>query len=231
MLPLSENELDELVARERERGSPPLTDWDSLATRLRAEGLITTSAGGSRFASRTWMQAAAAVLLLVGGAAIGRYTGYTGYTGYIGYTANASSNQSAQSQIAASPNTTGQTAAVASAASSHSGNASMVSTTPPEFHSPEEAWAALNRAGEEYQRASAYLSASNTDVPMPTTPDTYRTRLAALDNVMTEMRSALHEAPHDPVINQYYLATVGAREATLRQLGTTLPAGARLNRF
>jgi hypothetical protein len=75
------------------------------------------------------------------------------------------------------------------------------------------------------------LSASNTDVPMPTSPDTYRTRLAALDNVMTEMRSALHEAPQDPVINQYYLATVGAREATLRQLGTTLPAGARLNRF
>jgi hypothetical protein len=104
-------------------------------------------------------------------------------------------------------------------------------TTTPEFKSPEEAWATLNRAGEEYQRASAYLSASNSDIPMPTNPDTYRTRLAALDNVMTEMRSALHEAPQDPVINQYYLATVGAREATLRQLGTTLPAGARLNRF
>jgi hypothetical protein len=106
-----------------------------------------------------------------------------------------------------------------------------VSTSAPEFKSPEEAWATLNRAGEEYQRASAYLSASKTEVPMPTNPDTYRTRLAALDNVMTEMRAALHEAPHDPVINQYYLATVGAREATLRQLGTTLPAGARLNRF
>ena len=230
MLPLSENELDDLVARERERGSPPLTDWDSLAARLRAEGLITSGTGGSRFTSRTWMQAAAAVLLVLGGAAIGRYT------------ANASSNQGAQSQSAASsntaspnaasPNVTGQTAAVARAASANeSGSATLASTNPPEFHSPEEAWATLNRAGEEYQRASAYLSASNTDVPMPTTPDTYRTRLAALDNVMSEMRSALHEAPHDPVINQYYLATVGAREATLRQLGTTLPAGARLNRF
>jgi hypothetical protein len=49
--------------------------------------------------------------------------------------------------------------------------------------------------------------------------------------VMTDMRAALHESPNDPVINQYYLATVGAREATLRQLGTTLPAGAKLNRF
>src|SRR5687767_15336358 len=86
MLPLSEKELDELVARERERGAlpPPLTDWDSLADRLRAEGLIKTPAfgggGGSgngvggRFAPRIWMQAAAAMLLVAGGAALGRVT-------------------------------------------------------------------------------------------------------------------------------------------------------------
>jgi hypothetical protein len=220
MLPLSENELDDLVARERERGAPPLTDWDSLATRLRAEGLIKHSASGGRFTARTWMQAAAAMLLVAGGAAIGRYT------------ATAPDRDSSTSQEAEAPNASGQTAAIASTAGSgETGNAATVSTSPPEFHSPEEAWVTLNRAGEEYQRASAYLSASNTEVPMPTNPDTYRTRLAALDNVMTEMRAALHEAPHDPVINQYYLATVGAREATLRQLGTTLPAGARLNRF
>jgi hypothetical protein len=49
---------------------------------------------------------------------------------------------------------------------------------------------------------------------------------------MAEIRGALKEAPQDPVINQYYLQTVGAREATLRQLGTTLrPAGVSLNRF
>jgi len=219
MLPLSEKDLDELVARERERGSPPLTDWDSIATQLRAEGLIRDSALGGRLAARTWMQAAAAVLLVAGGVAAGRYT------------ASASAVQSVASESAATPNSSGQTAAIASSSSPENASATAVSTSAPEFKSPEEAWATLNRAGEEYQRASAYLSASNTEVPMPTTPDTYRTRLAALDNVMSEMRSALHEAPHDPVINQYYLATVGAREATLRQLGTTLPAGARLNRF
>ena len=219
MLPLSEKDLDELVARERECGSPPLTDWDSIATQLRAEGLIRDSALGGRLAARTWMQAAAAVLLVAGGVAAGRYT------------ASASAVQSVASESAATPNSSGQTAAIASSSSPENASATAVSTSAPEFKSPEEAWATLNRAGEEYQRASAYLSASNTEVPMPTTPDTYRTRLAALDNVMSEMRSALHEAPHDPVINQYYLATVGAREATLRQLGTTLPAGARLNRF
>jgi hypothetical protein len=202
MLPLSENELDDLVARERERGAPPLTNWDSIAAQLRLDGIIKSrSYGITGSGTRIFMQAAAAVVLVAGGAAIGRYTA----------PAKPVSNPvaSAPSALAANPDQPVQ----------------------PTFKSPEEAWATLNRAGEEYQRASAYLSASNTDVPMPTNPDTYRTRLAALDNVMTEMRSALHEAPQDPVINQYYLATVGAREATLRQLGTTLPAGARLNRF
>lgn len=214
MLPLSEKELDELVAHERERGSPPLTNWDSIAAQLRAEGLIKERAFGGRFATRTWMQAAAALLLVAGGAAIGRYT------------ATASAAPKNATQTAAIPNVPEQTAVAAQNVS-----ATNASATVAEFKTADEAWTTLNRAGEEYQRASAYLSASNTDVPMPTNPDTYRTRLAALDNVMTEMRAALHEAPHDPVINQYYMATVGAREATLRQLGTTLPAGARLNRF
>jgi hypothetical protein len=160
------------------------------------------------------MQAAAALLLVAGGAAIGRFT------------APASASVNTASQSSPTTSTPPQTASTGVA-----GTAATASNTAPEFRSPEEAWDVLNRAGEEYQRASAYLSASNTSVPLPTNPDTYRTRLAALDNVMSEMRSALNEAPHDPVINQYYLATVGAREATLRQLGTTLPAGARLNRF
>ena len=70
-MPLSDNALDEMVARERERGAPPLTDWDSLALRLRAEGLIREPIV-SRFASRRWMQMAAGVTLAIGGAAFGR---------------------------------------------------------------------------------------------------------------------------------------------------------------
>jgi hypothetical protein len=212
MLPLSDNELDALVARERERGSPPLTDWDSLSARLRAEGLIKSPRFGGMSSGRIWMRAAAAALLLAGGAVIGRTA------------ASGSSSSVVAPTPVVAPNVSGQTANAANASNTTNPSAS-------EFHSPEEAWATLNRAGEDYQRASAYLSASNKEVPLPSTPDTYRTRLVALDNVMTQMRQALHEAPQDPVINQYYLATVGAREATLRQLGTTLPAGAQLNRF
>lgn len=214
MLPLSENALDDLVVRERERGAPPLTDWQSLSAQLRSEGLIKDSPG-SRFGSRGVVRIAAALALAVGGAALGRIS------------AGAPPVPLSSGQIAAA-----STANAEMAPTSGDAGASLSSFPGSQFKSPEEAWEVLNRAGEEYQRASTYLSASNTEVSMPADPSQYRTRLAALDGVMTEIRGALKEAPEDPVINQYYLATVGAREATLRQLGTTLrPAGVSLNRF
>jgi hypothetical protein len=207
-MPLSENAFDEMVARERGRDAVPLTDWDSLSGRLRAEGLIRDPVV-SRFNARRWMQVAAGLTLAVGGAAAGR--------------ASAGASVIPKATAVAATEATPQEAPT---------NTSLVSSSSAQFRSPEEAWEVLNRAGEEYQRASIYLSANNTELPMPSNPSQYRTRLAALDNVMTEIRGALKEAPQDPVINQYYLATVGAREATLRQLGTTLsPAGVSLSRF
>jgi hypothetical protein len=211
MLPLSDNALDEMVARERERGAPPLTDWDSLSVRLCAEGLIREPVI-SRFTSKRWMQIAAGLTLVVGGAAAGRMS--AGAPLLPARTAASASQPAPQPATALATPVSNTTAGAA------------------EFKTAEEAWDALNRAGEEYQRASLYLSAMNTTVPLPDNPSQYRTRLAALDNVMAEIRGALKEAPQDPVINQYYLQTVGAREATLRQLGTTLrPAGVKLNRF
>jgi hypothetical protein len=206
MLPLTEDALDDMVIRERDRGAPPLTDWDTLSARLRAEGLIREPVG-SRFLSAGWMRMAAAVTLAVGGAAVGR----------------------ASAGAPLIPAATVQAAATEQAPAAEQG--ALASNTGATFSSPEEAWEVLNRSGEEYQRASAYLSENNNQVPMPAATDQYRTRLAALDNVMNEMRDAMAKSPQDPVINQYYLATVGAREATLRQLGTVLPASAQMNRF
>jgi hypothetical protein len=206
MLPLSENALDEMVNREKDRGMPPLTDWDTLSSRLRAEGLIRDTRT-QRFGMRPWMRMAAAVTLAVGGAAVGR----------------------ASAGAPLIPAATVQAAATEQAPAAEQG--ALASNTGATFSSPEEAWEVLNRSGEEYQRASAYLSENNNQVPMPAATDQYRTRLAALDNVMNEMRDAMAKSPQDPVINQYYLATVGAREATLRQLGTVLPASAQMNRF
>lgn len=223
MLPLSENALDELVARERERGAIPLTDWTSLSAQLREEGLIKSPAISSQFTlTKRWMQIAAAVTLTFAGAAVGRMTAGGAPAGSMEPMTVQSANDGSQSGVT-------QVSTQDPAAGAAEG-ASLASNKAP-FTSPDEAWDALNRSGAEYQRASAYLSSTGASQPMPGQPSQYRTRLAALDNVMQEMRGALKEAPQDPVINQYYRATVGVREATLRQLGTTLPAGARLNRF
>jgi hypothetical protein len=118
--------------------------------------------------------------------------------------------------------------------------ASLVADSMTAFRSTTDALVALARAEHDYQVASAYLlahdSSAGGDGARSAARDgdsssIYRARLAALDNVMAASREALYEAPHDPVINRYYLATVASREATLQQLNTALPAGARLTRF
>ncbi len=211
-----------MVARERERQSPALTDWGSLSAQLRSEGLMQSRPATERFISSRWMQIAAAVTLTFAGAAVGRMTAGAAPAGSMEPVAVQSTNDGSQSGV--TPVSTQDPAAGVDE------GASLASNNAP-FKSPEEAWDALNRSGAEYQRASAYLSSTGNTQTMPTAPAQYRTRLAALDNVMSEMRGALKEAPQDPVISQYYRATVGVREATLRQLGTTLPAGAQLNRY
>src|SRR6266566_6584084 len=71
---LSEENLAPLVSEERTRQQAPLNDWSTLAARAREEGLIRESPSRVWAASQPWVQAAAAVLLLVGGIAIGRTT-------------------------------------------------------------------------------------------------------------------------------------------------------------
>ena len=88
----------------------------------------------------------------------------------------------------------------------------------------------LTRTERDYRRATQYL-ADQTSPLASDRPEVYQRRLAVMDEVASLTRAALYEAPHDPVLNQYYLASLSAREATLRQLGTVLPVGAQINRF
>ena len=62
-------------------------------------------------------------------------------------------------------------------------------------------------------------------------PAAMRTRLAALDRTRRVLGEALNEAPYDPVINGYYLTTVGQREATLRQMNVVAPASMKLTSY
>jgi hypothetical protein len=210
MSPLSEEELDAMVDRERGRDLAPLNDWSTIAARLREEGIIRDSSRPMMIAgtSNWWIRAAAAVLIALGGAAAGRYS------------AARSVDQSAVA-ISAPDATPVQQASNITPATGVS-----------EFKSADDAWAVLNRAGAEYQKASAYLAANNTvQTTRADSAPVYQNRLAALDKVMSATHSALNQAPNDPVINQYYLATMGAREATRQQLNAVQTVGAKLKGF
>ena len=64
------------------------------------------------------------------------------------------------------------------------------------------------------QARDAFLAANNSSSGARDSLAMYSARLVALDKVFDATESALQAAPHDPVINQYYLATMGARTAT-----------------
>jgi hypothetical protein len=182
---LSEEKLDELVAAERERQQPPLNDWQTIAARAREEGLIRESSSGGWASGQPWMRAAAAVLLLVGGIAIGRTT-------------------------IALPSSIGSSSAVNGSPS----QSTAPTTGEASFASVEEATASLESAARDYERASKFLAANNTSTSNNDSSAIYTARLAALDQMANATENALQTAPHDPVINQYYLATMGARVAT-----------------
>lgn len=198
----------------------PLSAWSRLAPQLRAEGIIVDSSrlgvpeggGGATvtvihdrrrkppFEVRAWaLRAAAALALLVGGAAMGR--------------------------VSAGLPLFGSGASVA-------GAAVPVAVTAPDFRSNDEALRVLTSAQQQYQSAAAFLAAQDTSSRfIGMNQDAYTARLAALDEIAAAARAALYRTPQDPMLNQYYLTTLGAREATLRQIGATLPDSRRLERY
>ena len=193
---VSEDRFDQLVSDERARDGATLNTWETIAARAREEGLI-RERSRSGWATAPWTRAAAAVVVLAGGIAIGRWMPSSG---------------SGETAVAATP--------PASAPS------------PARFTTVEEAWATLDRASAEYQSASAFLAANNSSATSVTDSVTiYRNRLAALEQLMDATAEARVYAPRDPVINQYYLAALGAREATAQQLTAVRPASLRLKGF
>ena len=209
-----------MAAAEARRSTAPLTSWDELSTALKEVGVIArksvpvlalTPPGtpavrptrGGWNAGHWGLRAAAALLFLVGGIAIGR---------------------------AAPAGVAVDTAPQAPAAVASEGEVALAANFSVSYTSNAEALAALYRAQREYERAATYLMTNN-PVGDETRPDVYRARLAALDNVMQASMTALEDAPADPVINRYYIAAAGARESTLRQLQTSLPPGSRIDSF
>ena len=195
-----------MAGDERRRIAPPLTQWELLAPALHGEGLMGPNARRTRPGSAMWqrwaVRAAAAALMLGSGAVGGRVSAGLGMRE--AFLPRASAPRDASGTFAS--------------------NAGEV------FASTNDALAALRSAQDVYTRAASYLATHDTS-SSEQAPELYRTRLAALDRGAETFRQALDQSPEDPIINQYYLATLGAREATLTRLGTVLPAGARLSRF
>jgi hypothetical protein len=198
-----------MAADERRRIGPPSTSWESLRDALQGEGLIARPGHPLRrpVPLAVWVRRAVAVVTLVaGGAFAGRM----------------SAGMSGREALALGGS--------AGAESTFGGSLQNVSSTETVFGSPQEALEQLERAQRAYEEAATYLAEHDSSSGYGRS-DQYRTRLAALDMASETFQRALTDAPEDPVINQYLLATMNAREATIRRIGTTLPASMRMGRF
>ncbi len=199
-----------LVAMAREEGTSlglPLTRWDAIAAALEVDAPAVVHRRATRVAPHWPLRAAAGLLLMAGGAMMGR----------------------ASAGVDPLPGAGRDRVPAATAAAS---TASSTAPAPDSaFASIEEARAAQRRSEQLYQQAVAYLAQYDSTAVDDGSPVAYKSRLAALDRVISATSEAMREAPHDPVINGYYLTTLGQREATIRQLNTALPASLRLDSF
>lgn len=98
-----------------------------------------------------------------------------------------------------------------------------------QYASTAEALDVFLRARREYQEAAAFLNAREASGDV--SRDAMLTRLAALDEIHAASVAALRDSPTDPIINDYYVSTLGARDAAIRQLNAALPSGARVRRY
>jgi hypothetical protein len=206
--------LAELSAAESARIGAPISRWEALRPALAAHGLIDAAVPDAGAAmpmspvrayspNRRRLQAAAAVLLVAGGVVGGRYSAGAALLPML------------------------PTGVVAHVGQDSAGAADST----PRFASIEEARAAQERAQVVYQTATAFLAERDTGAGAAESAASMRARLAALDRAREVMGEALNEAPYDPVINGYYLTTLGQREATLRQINTAMPASMRIKSY
>ncbi len=193
-----------------------LSTWESIAAELRAEGMLKGAAVAAapraesplrRSRGVSWHRVAwrmaAAMCLMLGGAVVGRVTAGVERVGV--------PLEGAESAASVVP------------------SVSAVEWQPAEsFTSVSTATLALERAQQEYERASLWLASNDFGAR---DSDVYRARLAALDQMMAASRAGLQDAPQDPVLNHYFLTASTAREATLQQLSGALPVDKTIERY
>lgn len=195
-----------MAADERRRIAPPVSTWGALSAELRQQGIIVTRAEAAERRALT-----ARLTRMAGRVAAGLGILATGLVSGRMSAGMPLRNALAWSEMGmASPAT--------------------LAMSPDEFASTASAMQVLQKAQQEYERAAIYLANHDTSTAEASS-EVYRTTLAALDEMAETSLRALSEAPADPIINQVYFTTLGARNMTLGKLATALPTGSRLSRF
>jgi hypothetical protein len=189
-------------SEEYSRIGAPLTSWDALRPALVADGVIDAGRAGRVFSSGARRSP------WVGGA----------WRAAAAVVLVASGVAAGRMSVGSSQPALGPTAQTMSPDSAV-------------FSTVEDARTARRNAQVLFESASAYLATNDTSAYMPDSPAAMQTRLAALNVVDETMREAMHHAPADPVINGYYLTTVGQREATIQQLNAVAPRTYPINVF
>lgn len=202
--PACKAELAALVAQTEAIGSlpdlrPPSGDWEALEARLVSEGLIVSSglrARGSHWRNRGWLQAAAAVVLFLGGAVIGPRL-----------TASGSPGDMAQSSPPPGLELV------------------PVSSQMPPATNLAEAAEVVRGAERQYVdallRYRQLLDAQGNPgyIGDPTA------RFAALEAIVAASRAAVQQAPADPYVNGVLVSALAEREALLRNASLTTGSG------
>jgi hypothetical protein len=202
-----------LTRAERDRLSEPLTNWESLREALANDAPESAAPARQHPATaarlRAWAtRSAAAVVLVSSGVAVGRYSARPA----------APPRENAAAAVAVGKNS------VAPASGENGASLVQFAPTSQKFESADDALAAVLNAETQYRHAVAYLMVSDSADKGAGIPNDYATRLAALDEVARTAQAALIAAPHDVVLRRVYTNSVDAREATLRELGRTIPA-------
>lgn len=205
----------------------PLTAWSALAPQLRAEGIIVDRARLERSGmpgavagvpARTPSFAGAPVMPLAARRPALQVWAMRAAAGLALVVGGAAVGR--------------MTAGVPSPLGPVAGGPIATAAAAPSFRSADEALMVLTTAQQQYERAASFLASQDTTSRfIGMNEDSYQARLAALDEIAAAARSALYRSPQDPMLNQYYLTTLGAREATLRQIGASAPDTRRLERY
>jgi hypothetical protein len=195
--------LADLAAVASSRLGVPLTTWEAIAPALTADGVIDTGRATPVFPVRARRTSRPWVQAAAAALLVG------GGVAAGRWSARAPASRSAQN--------------VAIVQGSSDSSAA--------FHTVQEARSAQAQSQETYQTATAYLAQHDTVGQATESPQAMRARLAALERARDVMGEALNAAPYDPVINGYYLTTLGQRDATIRRLNTVLPASMRMTSY